>query len=73
MSSRANLHTLVDRLSDGEVSAAERFLEFLTTEPIGEQFAASIRRGMAESSRGETIVCRDEAEMISKILGDPGV
>jgi hypothetical protein len=68
---RADLHLLVDRLPETEVPVAGRFLQFLSAEPIGPIFAASIRRGIADAGEGNMIVCRDREEMIERILGDP--
>ena len=67
---RSDLHILVDRLPEDEILVAERFLQFLTFEPVGPLFSESIRRGMAQADAGQSIVCRDEPEMISKILKD---
>ena len=44
-------------------------MEFLSQEPIGPAFAASIRRGMAQAEAGQTVVCRDFDEMVEKLLG----
>jgi hypothetical protein len=68
-SSREALHSLIDRLPETELGAAERFLEFLSKEPIGPEFAESIRRGLAEAERGQTVVCSDYGEMVDKVLG----
>jgi hypothetical protein len=67
--SREALHSLIDRLPDAELGAAKRFLEFLSKEPIGPEFADSIRRGLAEAEMGQTVVCSDYDEMVEKVLG----
>ena len=67
--SREELHHLVDRLPDAELSTAHRFLEFLSQESVGPRFAASIRRGIADANAGETIVCGNFDEMVEKVLG----
>jgi hypothetical protein len=66
---RDALHTLVDQLPEAELGAAKRFLEFLSQEEIGPELAASIRRGISEANRGETIVCGSYEEMVEKLLG----
>ena len=68
MVSREVLHELVDSLPEAEIATAERFLTIISKEPIGPEFAESIRRGIAQADAGETIVCRDYAEMIEKLL-----
>ena len=65
---RDALHTLVDQLPEAELGAARRFLEFLSQEEIGPELAASIRRGISEANRGETIVCHSYDEMVEKLL-----
>ena len=66
---RDALHDLIDKLPDAELSAAQRFLEFLSSEGIWPTFAASIRKGIAEADAGRTIVCSNYDEMIEKVLG----
>jgi hypothetical protein len=66
---RDQIHHLVDRLPDAELPAAQRFLEFLSQEPVGPLFAASIRKGIAQADAGQTIVCHDYGEMVEKLLG----
>jgi hypothetical protein len=66
---RDTLHTLIDRLPDAELGVAQRFLEFLSQEPIGPTLAASIRRGIAQADAGQTIVCHNYDEMVEKLLG----
>lgn len=66
---RDDLHDLVDRLPDAEVAAARRFLEFLSQEPVGPVFAASLRRGMEQADAGNTVVCHTYDEMAEKLLG----
>ncbi|MBM3758655.1 MAG: hypothetical protein FJW36_00245 [Acidobacteria bacterium] len=65
---RENLHKLVDSLPEAEVALAERFLSIISKEPIGPEFADSIRRGLAQADAGDTVVCRDFAEMVEKLL-----
>jgi hypothetical protein len=65
---RDQIHHLVDRLSEAELLAAQRFLEFLSQEPVGPIFAESIRRGIAQADAGQTIVCHDYDEMVEKLL-----
>jgi hypothetical protein len=66
---RDTLHDLIDRLPNAELGVAQRFLEFLSQEPIGPGLAASIRRGIAQADAGQTIVCHNYAEMVEKLLG----
>ena len=66
---RDALHDLVDRLPDGELNTARRFLEFLSQEAVGQVLAASIRRGIAQADAGQTIVCNNYDEMVEKLLG----
>jgi len=66
---RDNLHSLLDRIPDSELSIAERFLQFLSNEPIGPRFAESIRRGIAEVDSGNGVICHDLDEMTERILG----
>ena len=62
------LHELIDLIPDAELGAARRFLEFLSQEPIGPGFAASIRRGIAQADAGQTTVCHNYNEMVEKLL-----
>ena len=66
---RQTLHELVDRIPDAQIPIAERFLSFLSHEPIGPEFAESIRCGIAQADSGETTVCRNYDEMVEKLLG----
>ena len=66
---RDQIHHLVDRLPEAELLAAQRFLEFLSQEPVGPMFAASIRRGIDQADAGQTIVCHNYDEMVEKLLG----
>ncbi len=68
MASRDALHELVDSLPEGEIAAAERFLKMISQEPIGPEFAGSLRRGLAQADAGDTVVCRDYSEMVEKLL-----
>ena len=68
MVSRHVLHELVDSLPEAEIATAERLLTMISKESIGPEFADSIRRGLAQADAGETVVCRDYAEMIEKLL-----
>lgn len=68
MVSRHVLHELVDSLPETEIATAERLLMMISKEPIGPEFADSIRRGLAQAEAGETVVCRDYAEMVEKLL-----
>lgn len=68
MASRNALHELVDSLPEAEIATAERFLTLISKEPIGPEFADSIRRGLAQADAGDTVVCRDYAEMVEKLL-----
>ena len=65
---RDDLHSLLDRIPESELPIAERFLRFLSTEPIGPRFAQSIRKGIAEADGGSSVVYRDLGEMAEKIL-----
>ena len=65
---REQLHKLVDSLPEREVATAQRFLSFLAQEPIEEDFAQSIRRGLAEADSGQTIECRDYNDMVTQLL-----
>ena len=66
---RNDLHEMIERLPDAELEAARRYLEFLSQEPVGPDFAASIRRGMRQAQAGQTVVCHSYDEMVDKILG----
>lgn len=68
MASRHILHELVDSLPEAEITTAERFLTLISKEPIGPEFANSIRRGLAQADAGDTVVCRDYTEMVEKLL-----
>ena len=68
--SRDNLHHLIDTLPDAELPAAQRFLEFLAQEPVGTIFAESIRRGIAQAEKGDTIPCNSYDDMVEKLLGE---
>jgi hypothetical protein len=68
MASRDVLHELVDSLPETEIAIAERFLTIIAKEPIGPEFADSIRRGLAQADEGDTVVCRDFSEMVEKLL-----
>jgi hypothetical protein len=65
---RDDLHCLLDRIPESELPIAERFLQFLSNEPIGPRFAQSIRKGIAEADSGSSIICRDLDEMAEKLL-----
>jgi hypothetical protein len=66
---RDELHRLVDGLPDAELSAARRFLQFLSEDSIRPEFAALIRRGIAQADARETIICNDYDDMVAKLLG----
>ena len=66
---RSELHDLVERIPEVEIPIAQRFLQFLSQEPIGPKFAESIRRGIAQADEGQSIVCDGYAEMVEKQLG----
>ena len=68
MVSRDALHELVDSLPEEEIATAERFLTIISKEPLGKEFADSIRRGLAQADAGDTVVCRDYSEMVEKLL-----
>ena len=68
MVSRDTLHELVDSLPEAELAAAERFLTKISKGSIDSEFAASIRRGLAQADAGDTVVCRDYSEMVEKLL-----
>ena len=68
MASRNALHELVDALPEAEIATAERFLTLISKEPIGPEFADSIRRGLAQAAAGDAVVCRDNVEMVEKLL-----
>jgi hypothetical protein len=65
---RDDLHYLLDRIPESELPIAQRFLQFLSNEPIGPQFAQSIRKGIAEMDSGNSIICHDLDEMVQKVL-----
>jgi len=67
---REGLHALVDRIPDAEIPLAERFLQFLSTEPIGPEFSKSLRRSITQADAGETIPCTNYDEMAEKLLGE---
>jgi hypothetical protein len=67
---RDDLHYLLDRIPESELPIAERFLQFLSSEPIGPVFAQSIRNGIAEMDSGNSIICHNLDEMVDKVLGD---
>ena len=58
---RTDLHELVERLPETELPAARRFLEFLSTEPVGPA-------GIEQADSGQTIDCHNYDEMVEKIL-----
>jgi hypothetical protein len=66
---RNDLHEMIERFPDAELAAARRYLEFLSQEPVGPEFAASIRRGMRQAEAGQTVVCQTYDEMVDKIRG----
>jgi hypothetical protein len=68
MVSRDVLHELVDSLPESEIATAERLLMMISKEPIGPEFADSIRRGLAQADAGDAVVCRDYSEMVEKAL-----
>ncbi len=68
MVSRDVLHELVDSLPEAEIAVAERFLKVISKEPVGPEFAESIRRGLVQAEAGDTVVCRDYAEKVEKLL-----
>ena len=68
--SRDELHILIDRLPESEILAAQRFLQFLSIEPIGPEFAESIRRGKAQADSGDSVACHNYREMVASLLGD---
>ena len=68
MVSRDVLHELVDSRPEAEIATAERFLTIISKEPVGPEFADSIRRGLAQADAGDTFVCRDYSEMVEKLL-----
>lgn len=68
MANREVLHELVDSLPEEDIASAERFLTTMSKEPIGPEFACSIRRGIAQAEAGDTVVCRDFSEMVEKLL-----
>lgn len=54
MADREQLHHLIDRLPDAEVSTAKRFLEFLSSQeaPVDEEMLARIDAARAHPSAG---------------------
>ena len=54
MADREQLHALIDRLPDSEISAAKRFLEFLTSQeaPVDGGMLARIDEARAHPSAG---------------------
>jgi len=54
MADREQLHDLIDRLPDAEISTAKRFLEFLSSQeaPVGEEMLARIDEARANPSAG---------------------
>lgn len=68
MVNRHVLHELVDSLPEAEIATAERLLTMISKEAIGPEFADSIRRGLAQADAGDTVVCRDYADMVEKLL-----
>ncbi len=40
----------------------------IAKERIGPEFSESIRRGLAQADAGGTVVCRDYADMVEKML-----
>jgi len=66
---REQLHDLIERLPDDEIAVAQRFLLFLSQEPIGPEFAGSIRLGIAQAGKGEIVTCHNYYEMVEKLLG----
>ena len=67
---RAELHRLVDDLPDAELSAARRFLQFLSEDSVGPEFTASLLHSIAQADAGETIVCCDYDDMVKKLLDE---
>ncbi len=68
MATREALHELIDQLPESDILTAERFLTLLSQEPIGLEFAGSIRRGLAQADAGQTVVCQSYSEMVEKLL-----
>jgi hypothetical protein len=68
MANRDALHELVDSIPEADIATAQRFLTLISKEPIGPASADAIRRGLAQADAGGTVVCRDYAEMIEKLL-----
>jgi len=64
---RDQLHDLVEQLPDDELTTAQRFLLFLSQPPINAEFAASMRRGIAQAEHGDTIDCHSYEEMVEKL------
>lgn len=65
---REELHDLIEQLPEGEVALARRFLRFLSEEAIGDEFAASIRRGISQANSGQTTEFGSYDEMVEKLL-----
>jgi hypothetical protein len=61
---------MIDKIPEAEIPVVERFLQFVSAEPIGPEFAKSIRRGIAQADAGQMIACASREDMIEKILGD---
>ena len=60
--SRKTLHDLIDRIPDGELSAARRFLEYLASNP-------AYRAALAAPPDDEPVTSSD-AEAIAKVRED---
>ena len=67
---REELHHLIEGLPEQEMESAQRFLLFLSQEPIGPEFGMSIQRGLEQADSGQTIVCRDYEDMVERVLGN---
>ena len=65
---RDHLHQLVESLPEQEIATAQRFLLFLSQEPIGDAFAQSLRRGITQAEAGQVVACHDYDDMVSKLL-----
>ena len=68
MVSREILHELVNSLPEAEIATAERFLTMIAKERIGPEFSESVRRSLAQADAGDTVVYRDYADMVEKML-----
>lgn len=68
MANREVLHELVDSPPEEDIASAERFLTATPQEPIGPEFARSIRRGIGQAEAGDIVECRDFPEMVEKLL-----